>query len=209
MKSKLKLAGFLIVILSINLFAQKFSADPKDLRNNATFVSEAPFEKIVGLSSGLDATVTINKEDITKNPKGNVKVKIGTIKTGIALRDKHLISENWLYVEKYPNAEFKLKQIKAQSFRELVDGRRIKVTFVGNFTVHGVTKEVEAQGEITFFKESEQTKLKANGNLLVVSAEFVIKLSDYGVVIPSMVVGKLSENVNISVDFVASDTNTK
>ena len=65
MKSKLKLAGFLIVILSINLFAQKFSADPKDLRNNATFVSEAPFEKIVGLSSGLDATVTINKEDIT------------------------------------------------------------------------------------------------------------------------------------------------
>jgi len=205
MKNKPNLIALLTILLSINLFAQTFSADPKDLRNNATFVSEAPFEKIVGLSSGLEATVTINNEDFTKNPKGKVKVVIGTIKTGIALRDKHLVSENWLNAKKYPNAEFKLKEIKAESLKSLVDGRRNKVTFVGSFTVHGVTKEVEAQGEITFFKESEQTKLKTLGNLLVVSAKFIIKLTDYGVVIPSMVVGKLSEDVNISVDFVATN----
>lgn len=199
------LAFFLI---GIHLSAQTFSVDSKDARNQAQFTSDAPFEKIVGLSSGLDATVMINKDDITKSPKGMVKVPIANIKTGIDLRDEHLRSKDWLNSEKYPFAEFHLKEIKNASSKQLVDGKKVNATLIGTFSVHGVSKNIEVPAVLTYFKESEQTKTKTEGNLLVVNAEFSIKLSDYGVKIPSMVVGKVNEEVKITVNFVASDANS-
>jgi polyisoprenoid-binding protein YceI len=207
MKTTLKFAAIMLIILGANLFAQTFSADSKDGRNQASFISDAPFEKIVGLSSGLDATVMINVNDITSNPMGKVKVPINNIKTGIDLRDEHMKSDMWLNAGKFPYAEFQLTGIKNPSSKTLNDGQKVKATLVGKFTVHGVTKDVEVPGTLTYFKESERTKAKAPGNLLVANADFNIKLSDYGVMIPSMVVGKVNEEVSITTSFVASDKN--
>lgn len=208
MKTKIKLTAFLTLLLGLNLFAQTFSVDSKDGRNQASFISDAPFEKIVGLASGLDATVMINIKDVTQKPMGKVKVPISNIKTGIDLRDEHLRSEMWLNAAKFPNAEFQLTGIKNASSKELNDGKKINVTLVGKFSVHGVTKDVEVPATLTYFKESERTKAKAPGNLLSANAEFTIKLSDYGIQIPSMVSGKLNDEVEIKVNFVASDANS-
>lgn len=198
----------LFFLLAFSLSAQTFTADSEDGRNQASFTSDAPFEKIVGVSSGLDATVMINKDDITKSPKGIVKVPIANIKTGIDLRDEHLRSKDWLNAEEYPYAEFHLKGIKNPSSKQLVDGQKVNATLVGTFTVHGVSNDIEVPAELRYFKESERTKSKMPGNLLVANAEFSIELSDYGVTIPSMVVGKVSEEVKISTNFVASDANS-
>jgi polyisoprenoid-binding protein YceI len=198
----------LILLLGVSLSAQTFSVDSKDNRNQASFTSDAPFEKIVGVVSGLDATVMINKNNITDKPMGKVKVDIAKIKTGIDLRDEHLRSENWLNAGKYPYAEFKLKSIQNTSANKLATSKKVNVTLVGDFTVHGVTKEIKVPAEITYFEENEQTKVKMPGNLLVANAEFSIKLSDYGVQIPSMVVGKVNDEVKIDVNFVASDANS-
>src|SRR4030067_1494632 len=111
-RTTLGFTAFLTLLLGINLFAQTFSVDSKDGRNQASFISDAPFEKIVGLSSGLDATVMLNINNITEKPMGKVKVPIGNIKTGIDLRDEHLRSEMWLNAEKFPYAEFQLTGIK-------------------------------------------------------------------------------------------------
>lgn len=208
MKTISKLVLSLIFLINISLPAQTFSVDSKDGRNQASFTSDAPFEKIVGVVSGLDATVMINKNDISDNPMGKVIVDIAKIKTGIDLRDEHLRSENWLNTAKYPNAEFKLKAVQNASVNKLPNGQKVKATLVGDFTVHGVTKEIKIPAELTYFDESEQTKAKMPGNLFVVNAEFSIKLSDYGVEIPSMVVGKVNEKVAIAVNFVASDANS-
>lgn len=207
MKTLLKTTAAILVLFSLSLSAQTFSADSKDARNQAQFISDAPFEKIVGVSSGLDATVMINKDDITKSPKGMVKVPISNIKTGIDLRDEHLRSKDWLNAEEYPYAEFHLKGIKNASSKKLVDGEKVNATLVGTFSVHGKSQEIEVPAKLTYFNESEQTKARTEGNLLVANAEFSIKLSDYGVEIPSMVVGKVNEEVKISTNFVASDAN--
>lgn len=208
MKSIIKLTVVLTLLFGINLFAQTFSVDSKDGRNQASFISDAPFEKIVGLSSGLDATVMLNINDITQKPMGKVKVPIMNIKTGIDLRDEHLRSENWLNAERFPFAEFQLSGIKNPSSKSLNDGEKVKVTLVGKFSVHGVTRDIEIPAELRYFKESEKTKAKAPGNLLAANAEFSIKLSDYGISIPSMVVGKLNDEVKITANFVASDANS-
>lgn len=200
---------FFTLVMGVNLFAQSFTADSKDGRNQASFISDAPFEKIVGVSSGLDAMVMINPNDITSKPMGKVKVPISNIKTGIDLRDEHLRSEMWLNADKFPYAEFHLMGIKNASSNKLNDGQRVKATLVGKFTVHGVSKDVEVPATLTYFKESEKTRAKAPGNLLVANADFNIKLSEYGVNIPSMVVGKVNEEVQITTNFVASDANAQ
>ncbi|MDH7603696.1 MAG: YceI family protein [Melioribacter sp.] len=205
MKIKIKQLIILILFLGINLIAQTFSVDSKDERNQAQFISDAPLEKIVGLVSGLEATVMINTNDVTQKPMGKVRVAVSNIKTGIDLRDEHLRSEMWLNAAKYPYAEFQLKGIKNPTSKKLNDGERIKATLIGKFTVHGFTKDIEVPAALTYFKESEKTKAKMPGNLLVANAEFSIKLSDYDIKIPSMVTGKLNDEVKITVHFVASD----
>ncbi len=207
MKTKLKLGAILTLMLGLNLFAQTFTADSKDGRNQASFISDAPFEKIVGLSSGLDATVMINPIDVTQKPMGKVNVPINNIKTGIDLRDEHLRGEMWLNADKFPYAEFQLTGIKNPSSTTLNDGQKVKATLVGKFSVHGITKDVEVPATLTYFKESEKTKAKAPGNLLVANTDFKINLTDYGVMIPDMVVGKVNDEVQINVNFVASDAN--
>jgi len=207
MKKVTKLTLLIALVFGLNIFAQTFTVDSKDGRNQASFISDAPFEKIVGLSSGIDATVMLNVNDITANAMGKVKVAINNIKTGIDLRDEHLRSENWLNAEKFPFAEFHLTGIKNASSSKLNDAEKVRVTLVGNFNVHGVTKDIEVPATLIYFKESEKTKAKAPGNLLVANSEFSIKLSDYGVSVPSMVAGKVNEEVTITVSFVASDAN--
>ena len=145
--------------------------------------------------------------NITEKPMGKVKVPINNIKTGIDLRDEHLRGEMWLNAGKYPYAEFQLTGIKNSSSTKLDDGQKVYVTLLGKFSVHGVTKDIEVPAEFRYFKESEKTKAKAPGNLLVANANFNIKLSDYGVKIPDMVVGKVNEEVQITTNFVASDKN--
>ena len=81
----------------------------------------------------------------------------------------------------------------------------VNLTVHGNLTIHGVTKEIKAPASLTFYKENERTKARMMGNLIKGSTDFSIKLSDYGVEIPSMVVGKVDNNIKISLRFIASD----
>ncbi|MEJ5351724.1 MAG: YceI family protein [Melioribacteraceae bacterium] len=208
MKNLIKEAILLLLALAINLSAQSFSTDTKDGRNQASFVSDAPFEKIIGLVSGIEATVKLNLNDITQKPMGKVRIAIKDIKTGIDLRDEHLRSEMWLNADKYPYAEFQLTSIKNTTTKKLDDGKTVTAIAEGKFSVHGITRNIRVPVVLTYFKESELTKAKAPGNLLVVNSEFNIKLSDYGIKIPSMVVGKVNDKVKISVSFVANDANS-
>ncbi|PJB00903.1 MAG: hypothetical protein CO127_06540, partial [Ignavibacteria bacterium CG_4_9_14_3_um_filter_36_18] len=186
MKTTIKFAAIILFLLGTNIFAQTFSVDSKDGRNQASFISDAPLEKTVGLSAGLDATVMLNVNDITQKPMGKVKVSVNNIKTGIDLRDEHLRGEMWLNAAKYPYIEFQLTGIKNASSKKLNDGQKVTVTLLGKFSVHGVTKDVEVPATLTYLKESEKTKSKSPGNLLVANTEFTIRLADYGIIIPSM-----------------------
>lgn len=204
---KLNIIMYLFLLSATFSLAQTtFSSTTTDTRNQATFESNAPLEDIVGVSSKLMSNITLNLNDITNNPKGNIKVELGAMKTGIDLRDQHLRSANWLNTEKYPHAEFELIGLSGASLKELADNKPVKATAKGKLSIHGVTKEINAPVEITYYKETDQTKVRIAGNLLKVSADFTIKLSDYKISIPSMVAGKVDETIKVSVNLIASDT---
>ena len=179
---------------------QKFNFQDKAGRNQTTFFSTTPLEDITGLSGDVKGSVTLNVNDV-KTLKGKVTVSVASIKTGIDLRDEHMRDAGWLDAAKYPEISFEIK--KVSDVKSVADNKlTAKVT--GNYTMRGVTKEVTTDATLTYLDESDQTKMRAAGDLLGVQAKFNVKLSDYGV--NNKVVGqKVSENIEVSVNVVGSN----
>lgn len=179
---------------------QTFNFEDKYGRNQASFFSTTPLEDITGISNAVKGKITFDVADIN-TLKGSVSIPVATIKTGIDLRDEHLRSDNWLDATSYPEITFVIK--KVGDVKVSVDNKlQAKVT--GDFSAHGVTKEVVADVTMTYLDASEQTKQRAPGDLLGVQAKFNIVLSDYDV--ENMIVGqKVADNIEISVNIVGSN----
>lgn len=64
----------------------------------------------------------------------NIRISVASINTDISARDKHLKSDDFFNVEKYPNITFKSKSFKKVSEK--------KYKMVGDFTIRDVTKEI-------------------------------------------------------------------
>lgn len=179
---------------------QTFSFTDKKGRNQAMFFSSTPLEDVTGLSNDVSGSVTFNVGDVS-TLKGSISISTASLKTGIELRDGHLQSKNWLDAESYPEITFVIKNV---SNVKSVEDNKLEVKVVGDFTTHGVTKEVIADITMTFLDESEQTKQKLPGDLLGVEAKFSIVLSDYEV--ENMVLGqKVSDSIEITVTMVGSN----
>jgi len=179
---------------------QTFNFEDKYGRNQLTFFSSTPLEDITGVSNAVKGKVTFNVADI-KTLKGSISIPVASLKTGIDLRDEHLKSDNWMDAESYPEITFLIKsvsEVKTEADNKL----QIKVT--GDFTTHGVTKEIVVPISLTYLDASEQTKQRAPGDLLGIQATFNIVLSDYD--IDNMIVGqKVADDIEINVNIVGSN----
>lgn len=179
---------------------QTFNFADRGGRNQASFFSTTPLEDIRGLSNDVKGTVTFNVNDI-KSLKGRISVSTASIKTGIDLRDEHLRSADWLDADKYPEITFTIKSVK--EVKQVTDNQ-LQIKVVGDFTLKGITKEITADATLTYLDESEQTKMRAPGDLLGVKANFNVQLSDFGV--KNKIVGqKVAENIEVSVNMVGSN----
>ncbi|MDA0631877.1 YceI family protein [Nonomuraea sp. MCN248] len=89
--------------------------------------------KVRGNFSDFSGTVTI-AEDLLQST-AELTIKTESISTGVADRDGHLRSDDFLSVEKFPQITFKSKRVVAAGGDEF--------TVVGDLTIRDVTKEVE------------------------------------------------------------------
>ena len=180
---------------------QTFSFKDKAGRNTITFFSTTPLEDITGTANAISGTVSFDVKDFANTLKGKLIVQVASMKTGIDLRDEHLRSANWLNEEEYPEIHFEIKEVKNV---EQVEDNKLKAVVVEDVTLHGVTKPVNANVEVTYLEESEKTKQRAPGDLLGVRADFDINLSDFNV--ENQVVGeKVAEKIEVSVNIVGSN----
>lgn len=170
-----------------------------DKSNQAMFFSTTPLEDVTGISKEVNGTVTFNVTDL-KTLKGKISISTASIKTGIDLRDEHLRSANWLDADAYPEISFVIKSIS--DIRQ-IEASKLQANVTGDFTAHGVTKEVVADVTIMYLDESEKTKAKAPGDLLGVEAKFNIKLSDFNV--SNMALGvRVSEDIAVTATLVGT-----
>jgi len=170
-----------------------------DKSDQAMFFSTTPLEDVTGISKEVNGTVTFNVTDL-KTLKGKISISAASIKTGIDLRDEHLRSANWLDADAYPEISFVIKSIS--DIRQ-IEANKLQANVTGDFTAHGVTKEVVADVTMMYLDESEKTKAKAPGDLLGVEAKFNIKLSDFNV--SNMALGvRVSEDIAVTCTLVGT-----
>jgi len=97
-------------------------------------------------------------------------------------------NENYLESDKYPKSEFRGQITNNSEVNYTKDGT-YTVHIKGKLTLHGQTKDVDADGKITV----------KDGKLLAVS-KFKILMSDYDIDIPGTVTQNMSDTINISVN---------
>jgi hypothetical protein len=103
-----------------------------------------------------------------------------------ALMEEHF-NENYVESEKFPKAEFKGLIDNNDKVDYTKDGT-YSVKVKGKLTMHGETKEVEAEG-----------KLVIQGGKINAMAEFNVLMVDYKISIPGLVADKVSKTAKITV----------
>lgn len=208
---KLVRISFLALIIINTIQAQSFKTDIKNPSkfifsdkiegNQITFSSSTPLEDFTGSASSISGEVSFNQADFSKSLKGTFTVKVKSINTGIGLRNKHLQSKDWLNEPKFPDISFELKSIT--DLKQISDNK-LSFKAIGTFTLKGKQKEIVADVESVLLAENEQTKKRAAGDLLGLTAKFVINLSDFGVN-NNLVGNKVAEKIDVNVNLIGSN----
>jgi polyisoprenoid-binding protein YceI len=160
------------------------------------FVSDATLERFTGTSAKLSGEIKVDPAK-PADAKGEVKVPVSSIKTGIELRDHHLQQENWLDAKKFPDAKFVIT--KVTGVQKLKPNEAVDATISGKFTLHGVTKDVTATAKVRWIPAAD-----GKPEALRVQASFPVKLEDHKVSIPSIVALKVAPEVKVNVELRAT-----
>jgi len=172
--------------------------------NQIQFVSDAPMEKIHGTASEISGELKLDPENL-EGMTGVIEVRVASMETGIKKRDGHLHSEDWLDVKQFPVIVFEITGLKDVTVKSDGDKAVIKGTTVGNFSLHGVTKDLEIIFEATYLLASEKTKKRAPGDFFVVKGEFQIALKDFDIEgAKGMVGSRVGTEIDLKTNFFGS-----
>ena len=162
--------------------------------NMVKFTSDAPLETIVGETKQIEGSLYADPENLDDSTKAEFEVQMESIDTGNGIRNGHM-RDNHLHTDEHPISKFVLKEIKGLSERKLTPGQPEKFTAVGDFTLHGVTREV--QPEITAVWNPDQKSID-------ITAKFEVLLQDYEIPRPKFLFMKLDELQKVEVNFAAN-----
>ena len=166
--------------------------DPKGI-NNAVFKLDAPLEALNGSASGISGTVTFDPA----NPgvtKGKIAVASSSLQVPNSTQQKHMQSDQWLDVAKYPEISFEVKTLR--NVKTMGDMTTADVT--GTFNLHGVSKEITVPLKLTYLKDKLGNRVpNQKGDLLVIRSTFTIKRSEFGIK-PGQLEEKLSDAIELS-----------
>jgi polyisoprenoid-binding protein YceI len=163
-------------------------------QNQFIWVSDAPLENTRGTSEGVAGTLTMDTRDLSKI-RGTITTQVSTMKSGNETRDHHLKSAEWLDASRFPLISFTITGVSNIT----VNGNSATGTATGNFTMHGVTKQMPIPFTIKYVPESAKTRERAPGDLVMISADFNVSLKDYKVTGQEGTIGnKVGETIKIT-----------
>lgn len=188
----------LLTLASVPAFAQERTfAVTEGGGSRVQFTSDAPLERMTGTSSAVSGTFVADPAALA-SAHGSIEVRVATIRTGIDLRDHHLRSDTWLDATRFPTAKFELQRVSGAT--SITPGQDARVTLHGQFTVHGRTRAVTATGRVTWTAGAGGAPSSVR-----VRARFRIRLTDFGVTVPSVVELKVSNDITVDVSLVATE----
>ena len=134
-QSFLALSLTAVLVISGNIFADDYVIDKEGAHASIQFkISHLGYSWLWGRFNDFDGTFSYDEKNKAAS-KVSLTVKTKSVDSNHAERDKHLRSDDFLNVAKFPEATF--------VSTAYVEGSEGKAVLKGNLTLHGVTKEVE------------------------------------------------------------------
>lgn len=169
----------IIAFISFNTFSQtKFITKTGVVRFEASVTS---FEEVKAVNNSVTAIIEVESGEFA------ALVFIKGFRFKNALMEEHF-NENYAESDKYPKANFK-GTLEDFSMDKLHSNALFKIS--GTLTFHGKTKKLE----------SIPLKFSKEGDLINVSGNFKVNASDFDIKIPKVVKDKVSETVDVFLDF--------
>ena len=167
----------LLVMAMIFAIGHSVAQTYKTSTGEISFVSKTDFETFEAVNNQVTAAYS--------NGKVQFRVPINAFIFEKKLMQTHF-QENYMESAKYTNGSFKGTVVTPENFK--ISNKEQTVTVKGTFNIHGVEKEMEVNGTL----QNTEEGLKLNAN-------FQILLSDYEIGVPSNLVTKISQNIEVKV----------
>ncbi len=172
--------SLIALMMTMSISAQKFYTKDADV----AFDANSPLEKIEG-----------------KTNKGTLVIDVATgkLESAVLVKGFHFekslmeehFNENYMESGKFPKAVFAGTIANFNTVNLKKEGI-YPVTIAGNLTMHGVTKPVEAKGNVTV----------KGGALTNAKAAFKVSMADFNISIPSAVRDKIAKEAKIDMNCV-------
>ena len=174
-------------------------------RNVVVIASNAPLETMLTRTSAVTGTIQFDPKNILHDPKAKFIVDATTLDTGIAMRNQHMKSAEWLDTAKHAKIAFEMTRvISLTRGTVLKPDATVGGTVEGKLYLHGRTRLVKAYLEVTAIPQSASTKERLPGDLLHVRAAFPISLHEFGIEVPKMAQLKVADEQFVSADIFSS-----
>lgn len=131
-----------------------------------------------GRFSSLSSSIELDPTDLSK-VSGHVRVTLASIVTTDLWWDELFRKAAFLELKKYPRSTFTLEQVVSAD--SLGDGKWKKVTVVGTFKLHGVSRAIRAQGMARWWPPRP---FRGQVERIAVHLTFPIRWEDYKIQIP-------------------------
>lgn len=183
--------ALIAITIASTLSVPAFAADSYTVDSRHTFpsfeINHLGFSLQRGRFNSTTGKVTL--DNAAKSGSIDVTIDAASISTGLADLEKHLQSEDFFDVAKYPTIVFKSRKLK-------FEGDKL-VGAEGDFTLHGVTRPVSLKVD-HFFCGVHPMNKKINCGA---NATTTIKRTEYGI---AKYVPLLGDEVKISIQVEAS-----
>lgn len=146
-----------------------------------TFFSEAPLEDIQAINKTASAVLD------SKTGAIQFSVLMKGFEFEKAMMQEHF-NENYVESDKFPKAEFKGTVLNNSEIDYAKPGI-YKANVKGQLTIHGVTKDIEANGNIV-----------VNADHLKAESVFNVLLADYNIKVPAIVKDNIAKKIKVTVD---------
>jgi polyisoprenoid-binding protein YceI len=153
-------------------FSQKMITRSGEIKFDATY--PGAIDPVIGTNNTVSSIFDKSKGEFV------VQGLVKSFKFKLPLMEEHF-NENYMESDKFPKTNFKGKIAN-------YDGKNGTYDVEGDLTIHGVTNKVKTKLTIS-----------SNGSKLAISGNFVVKLNDYKLEVPTLAKRTLSETAKVSI----------
>lgn len=175
----------LILLMSIMNTLQAMTLNEKNGTTQFIAIGKPAMLKIHGEGLGPSGEIKLTGKTIN----GDIYVDLQSLNTGLSLRDEHM-KNKYLQTNTYQKAKMNLSGVTLPAELNSINSNIKDQKFSALLSLHGIDKPIEGQYSLT----PEEKKVK-------IVAKFSLKLSEFGIDIPSYAGVKIADTVDVETNF--------